>query len=109
MGDSINVDIEGLHAFAGDVGFYATEIAPNEVDRSRRQFDQGVTFGVRNASGSVHVAKANYAEALRLSLANLAEFVNAATILADAAERAAADFRAVDGRSAAAIDDINRT
>lgn len=104
---SIQVDPDGLTEFASNVGFYATEVDPAEVSRSREQFAQGVTFGVKNASGAVHVAKENYARALAASLANLSEFVEAAKILADAAEKAAADFRAVDGRSADTIEAVN--
>lgn len=104
---SIQVDPDGLSEFASNVGFYATEIDPAAVSRSRQQFAQGVTFGVKNASGTVHVAKENYARALAASLQNLTEFVEAAKILADAAEKAAADFRAVDGRSAEALNAVN--
>jgi hypothetical protein len=108
MGDSIDVDTDGLKSFADNVGFYATEVDPQDVSRSKQQFADGVTFGVNNASGSVYVAKTNYAEALTLSLANLTEFVKAAKILADAAEETAKDFQAVDGRSAEAVEAVNR-
>jgi hypothetical protein len=100
---SIHVDTDGLTEFAGNVGFYATKVDPADVSRSRQQFAAGVTFGVKNASGAVHVAKENYARALTTSLQNLTEFVEAARILADAAEKAAADFKNVDARSAAII------
>jgi len=105
---SIHVDTDGLTEFAGTVGFYATEVDPAEVSRSRQQFAAGVTFGVKNASGAVHVAKENYARALTTSLQNLTEFVEAARILAEAAEKAAADFKNVDNRSAATIAVLNQ-
>jgi hypothetical protein len=105
---SINVDTDGLKQFADNVGFYATEIDPVDVGRSKQQFAAGVTFGVKNASGAVHVAKQNYARALATSLQNLAEFVEAARVLAEAAEATATDFKAADSRSAAALDDVNR-
>ena len=109
VGDpSIHVDTDGLKEFADNVGFYATEVDPEDVSRSKQQFAAGVTFGVRSASGAVHVAKENYAKALATSLQNLTEFVEAARILADAAEKAAADFKAADGRSAATVEDVNR-
>jgi hypothetical protein len=105
---SIHVDTDGLKQFADDVGFYATEIDPVDVGRSKQQFAAGVTFGVKNASGAVHVAKENYARALTTSLTNLTEFIEAARILAEAAEATATDFKAVDSRSAATVDDVNR-
>jgi hypothetical protein len=105
---SIHVDTEGLTEFAGNVGFYATVVDPADVSRSRQQFAAGVTFGVKNASGAVHVAKENYARALTTSLQNLTEFVEAARILAAAVEATAADFKASDVRSAAALRDVNR-
>ena len=105
---SIHVDLDGLSEFASNVGFYATEVDPADVSRSRQQFAQGVTFGVKNASGTVHVAKENYARALAASLQNLTEFVAAAKVLADAAEKAAADFKASDGRSAETMAEVNR-
>ena len=105
---SIQVDPDGLSEFASNVGFYATEIDPEDVSRSRQQFAQGVTFGVKNASGTVHVAKENYARALAVSLQNLTEFVAAAKILADAAEKAAIDYKASDGQSADTMAEINQ-
>jgi hypothetical protein len=105
---SIHVDTDGLKQFADNVGFYATEIDPADVGRSKQQFAAGVTFGVNNASGAVHVAKENYARALATSLQNLTEFIEAARILADAAEATASDFKAADSQSAAALADVNR-
>jgi hypothetical protein len=105
---SIHVDTDGLKEFADNVGFYATEVDPADVSRSRQQFAAGVTFGVKNASGAVHAAKENYAKALAASLRNLSEFVEAARILAEAAEKAAADFKGVDNRSAATIAALNQ-
>jgi hypothetical protein len=105
---SIHVDTDGLTEFADNVRFYATEVDPADVSRSRQQFAAGVPFGVRNASGAVHVAKQNYAKALGTSLQNLTEFVEAARVLAAAVEATAVDFKASDVRSAAALDEVNR-
>jgi hypothetical protein len=104
VGDpSIHVDTDGLREFADNVGFYATAVDPEDVSRSKQQFSAGVTFGVRNASGAVQVAKQRYAATLQNSLDNLMAFVEAARILASAAERAAADYQASDGRAAVDI------
>jgi len=107
MGDgSIHVETGGLTEFAGDVRFYAEEVDPLDVDRSKQSFSAGITFGTRNASLAVLGAKQDYAEALTNSLANLSRFVEAARILAEAAERAAKDFRAVDDQSERSINNI---
>jgi hypothetical protein len=101
------VETGGLNEFAGDVGFYATEVDSPAAHRSRRQFDQGVTFGVHNASSAVLAAKERYAASVDVSLRNLTEFVEAAKILAAAAEKVAADFDAVDAGSADAASRVN--
>ena len=105
---SIHVETGGLSTFAEDVRFYAQEIDPVDVGRAEQSFSAGITFGTRNASEAVLAAKESYAKALTNSLANLHRFVEAAGILAEAAEQAAKDFRAVDGESARSIDNINR-
>jgi hypothetical protein len=104
---SIHVETGGLADFAGDVRFYAEEIDPLDVDRSKQSFSAGITFGTRNASEAVLATKENYAKALTNSLTNLTRFVEAAKILAEAAEQAAKDFRAVDDQSARSINNIN--
>ncbi|MEU7907018.1 type VII secretion target [Actinoplanes sp. NPDC049118] len=104
---SISVETGGLDRFAGDVGFYAVEVDPLDVDRARQSFSAGITFGRRNASVPLLHTKENYGKALANSLTNLSRFVEAAKILADAAEQAAREYRAVDDRSARSIDNIN--
>ncbi|AGZ39516.1 hypothetical protein AFR_06135 [Actinoplanes friuliensis DSM 7358] len=104
---SINVETGGLSKFAGDVGFYAQEIDPQDIDRSRQAFSAGVTFGTNNASVEVLALKEKYAETLTNSLTNLTRFVEAAKILAEAAEQAARDYRAVDDSSERSIHNIN--
>ncbi|GAA3344237.1 hypothetical protein GCM10020358_46660 [Amorphoplanes nipponensis] len=90
---SIDVETGGLTEFAGDVRFYAEEVDPLDVDRTRQSFSAGITFGTRNASEVVLATKENYARALANSLTNLTRFVEAAKILAEAAEQAANDYR----------------
>ena len=104
---SMDVETGGLTEFAGDVRFYAEQVDPVDVDRSRQSFSAGITFGTTNASEAVLAAKENYAKALANSLTNLTRFVEAARILAEAAEQVAKDFRAVDDESAHGIDNIN--
>ena len=97
MGDpSINVETGELKRFAKDVGFDADEVRQPAVGRATMPLQDGVSFGAKNASGAVHAAKTRYAESLSASMSNL----NAARIMAAAAEKVAADFDAVDARSA---------
>jgi hypothetical protein len=105
---SIHVETAGLAEFAGGVRFYAEVIDPLDVQQAERSFSAGVTFGTTNASLAVLGAKRDYAEALAGSLTNLTRFVEAARILAIAAERAAEDFRAVDDEAARSIDNLRQ-
>ncbi|MEU8235366.1 hypothetical protein AB0C12_37745 [Actinoplanes sp. NPDC048967] len=103
---SIHLETGGLVEFAGDVRFYAEKVDPVDVARSRQSFSAGITFGTTNASEAVLRAKESYAKALAHSLTNLTRFIEAARILADAAEQAAEDFRAVDDQSERSISNI---
>ncbi|MEU8609031.1 hypothetical protein AB0C29_13615 [Actinoplanes sp. NPDC048791] len=103
---SIHLETGGLVEFAGDVRFYAEKIDPVDVARSRQSFSAGIPFGTTNASEAVLRAKESYARALAHSLTNLTRFIEAARILADAAEQAAEDFRAVDDQSERSISNI---
>ena len=113
MGDpSINVQTGELRRFAEDVGFEADEVLAPAVDRATLPLQVGVRFGAKNASGSVHAAKTRYAQALSAHMTNLAEYIEAAKIMAAAAAQVAADFDEVDVRSAdasARVGNILRT
>ena len=108
MGDpSIHVETGGLNDFASNVRFYAAQVDAPAAARSTQQFSQGVSFGVHNASSAVLAAKERYATSVDVSLRNLTEFVEAAKILATAAQKVAAEFDAVDARSADAANRVN--
>jgi hypothetical protein len=104
---SINVETGELKRFAKDVEFDADEVRQPAVGRATMPLQDGVSFGAKNASGAVHAAKTRYAESLTASMSNLNEFVNAAKIMAAAAEKVAADFDAVDARAADASARVN--
>ena len=107
MGDpSINVETGELKRFAKDVGFETDEVMQPAVGRATMPLQDGVTFGAKNVSGAVHAAKARYAQSLSASVGNLTEFLNAARIMATAAEQVAKDFDAVDVRSAEGSDRV---
>ena len=108
MGDpSINVETSELNRFAADVRFEADEVLAPAVGRATLPLRDGVSFGARNASGAVHAAKQRYAQALSASMGNLTQFVEAARIMAAAAEMAAQEFAAADSRSAEAAAKVN--
>ncbi|MEV8508732.1 hypothetical protein AB0368_28430 [Actinoplanes sp. NPDC051475] len=101
MGDpGINVETGGLTKFATDVHVDTDSVLAPATERAGIQLGDGVRFGEKNASGAVHAAKVRYAEGLAASTANLQEYVNAAKLLAAAAEKVAADFDASDTRAA---------
>jgi hypothetical protein len=104
---SINVETDGLSRFAEDVRFEADEVLAPAVGRATLPLRDGVSFGARNASGAVHAAKQRYAQALSASTGNLTQFVEAARIMAAAAEMAAQEFAAADSRSAEAAAKVN--
>ncbi|MEU7902786.1 hypothetical protein [Actinoplanes sp. NPDC049118] len=100
MGDpGINVETGGLNKFAADVRSDTDQVTEPAVGRAKLPLDS-VPFGAQNASGGVHAAKERYAKSLSASTANLTSFLTAARLLAAAAEKVAADFDAVDARSA---------
>lgn len=108
MGDPlINVETGELHNFAKDVRRQAGDVLQPAVSRAAVSMAGGVAFGETNTSGAVHAAKDRYAQSLRASMANLEQFVQAAKVMADAAEQVAAAFDAADLRSAVAVDQVN--
>ena len=108
MGDpSINVETSELNRFAEDVRFEADEVLAPAVGRATMPLQDGVSFGAKNASGAVHAAKQRYALSLSRSMDNLTEFVEAAKIMAAAAQMAAQEFDAADSRSAEAAAKVN--
>jgi len=108
VGDSsIKVETSELDRFAKDVRFESDEGLQPAIGRASAQLT-GVRFGQNNASGSVHAAKARYAEALDVHITNLNNYVEAGQIMAEAAELVAKEFDAVDARSADATKKVGQ-
>jgi hypothetical protein len=100
VGDpGINVETGGLTRFATDVRADIDYVTEPAVGRATLPLDS-VPFGAQNASGGVHAAKQRYARSLTASTQNLSNFLDAARLLAAAAEKVAAEFDASDARSA---------
>ena len=103
MGEpGIDVETGGLTKFATDVRADIDHITEPAVGRATRPLDR-VPFGAQNAGGGVHAAKQRYAQSLAASTRNLENYLAAARLLAAAAERVAAEFDAVDARSAEGV------
>ena len=103
---SINVETGELNNFAKDVAFEADEVFQPAVSRFAVSMS-GVNFGQKNASGAVHAAKTRYSQAMSTHLRNLNAYIEAAKIMAAAAELVAQEFDAVDQRSADAAAKVN--
>lgn len=108
MGDpGINVETGGLDRFATDVRADIDNVTGPAVGRATSPLDS-VPFGAQNASGGVHAAKERYARSLTASTANLTNYLDAARLLAAAAEKVAAEFDAADARSAEGVNRVRQ-
>ncbi|WP_250003048.1 hypothetical protein [Actinoplanes sp. M2I2] len=104
MSDGIRVDTDGLNTFSEAVRDDTSRTLGSGYADARVTLGTGVRFGVNNASGSVHAAKARYAASVEASTANVEEYLAAARVLADAATKVAAALDASDNRSAERTD-----
>ena len=107
MADSINVETGELTNFAQKVRSETEGVFEPTVNRQAMPLQDGVPFGLANASGAVHAAKQRYAQSLSAATANVTEFIRAAQIMAAAAEKVAAEFDTVDKNSADSIKRVN--
>jgi hypothetical protein len=107
MADSINVETGELTNFAQKVRSETEGVFQPTVNRQSMPLQDGVTFGLANASGAVHAAKQRYAQSLIAATANVTEFIRAAQVMAAAAEKVAAEFDTVDKNSADSIKRVN--
>jgi hypothetical protein len=103
---SINVETGELNNFAKDVRFEADEVFRPAVSRAAVSLS-GINFGQKNASGAVHAAKTRYSQAMSAHVRNLNAYVEAAGIMAAAAEIVAREFDAVDANNAEAAARVN--
>jgi hypothetical protein len=106
VGDGINVETGGLTNFSKEVHADTDVFLGPATDRAEVQFREGIRFGVNNESDAVLAAKRRYADSLTASQVNLREYVSAARLLANAADKVAkmmqeSDMRAADSTQAA--------
>jgi hypothetical protein len=113
MGDSpgspgFAVETSGLTGLASEV---RTENEANlrpQASQVRGNLSQGVTFGAASASDYVRVAKDRYRQSLVRAMDVMEAYVQAAEVLATAAEKVAANYRQSDAMSAARSDEVTK-
>jgi hypothetical protein len=99
----IRVRAGELYRFAEGMRFETTAVFAPAVAALSVPLRTGVPFGARlhEVSAVTSAAAQRYASAVDVSLANMRRFVEVASLLAEAAERVAADYQAADARAAA--------
>ena len=80
MSDGIRVETDGLNKFSTQVQDDTSRTLGPGYSDARVCLGTGVRFGVNNASGSVHAAKARYAASVEASTANVEEYMAAARV-----------------------------
>jgi hypothetical protein len=98
----IRVRAGELYRFAEGMRFETTAVFAPAVAALSVPLRTGVPFGARlhEVSAVTSAAAQRYASAVDVSLANMRRFVEVASLLAEAAERVAADYQAADARAA---------
>jgi hypothetical protein len=102
----VEVDVGGLHAFAGAVDAEVDANLRPHAERLVDAYAPGVRFGTDTISGEVRAARLRYHECLVGVTEQLAACVNASKILSAAARAVARRYAGADALSAAAVGDV---
>lgn len=97
----IDIDTRSLGSFATLVEDDLTGTVRPNTDRLLATFSGGVGFGVRNPGEDVRTAVAAYYDCLVSTTQQLAAYVNAATILIDAARQITTEYASTDALAGA--------
>jgi hypothetical protein len=108
VADGVKVETDGLNKFSDQVQDDTSRTLESGYSNAKVDLSSGVQFGAKSASGGVHAAKQRYAQSLKASTDNVAAYLDAARILADAAAKVATAFAATDGRAAGRTDEVQR-
>jgi hypothetical protein len=100
-GSGFQVEVTGLTDLADEVRTETDMTLRPQSGQVRTNFASGVRFGGQSASGYVYAAKERYRESLVRGMEVLNAYVQAADILAAAAETVAANYRQSDAMSEA--------
>jgi hypothetical protein len=107
-------DWRGIQIEAGSVRQLAsdlrTEVYSNLQPHATRLFGRyspGVAFGAKNPSDDLHAARTKYHECLTGTVDQLAAYINASSILLDAAIEIATRYQTADALAGATVQDID--
>jgi hypothetical protein len=100
-GKGFQVEVTGLTDLADEVRTETDMTLRPQAGQVQTNFANGVRFGGQSASGYVYAAKERYRESLVRGMEVLGAYVQAADVLAAAAEKVAANYRQSDAMSAA--------
>ncbi len=87
-----------------------TEVYTNLQPHTERLFGRyapGVAFGAKSPSADLHTVRAKYRECLTGTVDQLAAYINASTILLDAAIEIASRYQSADALASANVQDID--
>jgi hypothetical protein len=107
-GPGFQVEVTGLTDLADEVRMETDMTLRPQSTQVRGRFAQGVRFGAASASGYVYAAKQRYRESLVRGMDVLSAYVEAAEVLAAAAEKVAANYSRSDALSAARTQEVNK-
>lgn len=105
-GQGFQVEVTGLTDLADEVRTETDLTLRPQSAQVGGHFANGVPFGARSASGYVFAAKQRYQESLVRAMEVLNAYVEAADVLATAAERIAANYHQSDALSAARTQEV---
>jgi len=110
MGDTpgFSVQTSGLTGLADEVRTENDANLRPQSTQVRGNLAQGVTFGAASASDYVRVAKDRYRQSLVRAMDVLDAYVEAADVLATAAEQVAANYQRSDAMSAARSEEVTK-
>jgi hypothetical protein len=106
--EKIEVELKSLTDFAGSVdGAVDRNFAPR-TGGLQNVYACGVRFGFGHPSGNVRAAALKYSDALEMIARQIAAYIDASKILADAARKAAERYGSADAMSAAQSKDVEK-
>jgi hypothetical protein len=107
-GSGFTVELGGLTDFAGQVRTENNNNLRLQTDSATTAFSAGVRFGARSPSSAVLAAKEMYRRALSAAIDTLDGYVEAAEVLASAAETVAKNYSQSDAMSAARTAEVRK-
>src|SRR6266545_1097295 len=104
--ETIEVDLQGLTDFAGSVDDAVDRNFASRTGDLQNLYACGVRFGLANPSGNVRAAALKYSDALEMIARQIAAYIEASKILAEATRKAAERYGSADAMSAAQSQDV---